>query len=249
MIEEVDPPDWYVAGKPGERMQEVTVEIRDPRFTGRGRARRSSSRRSPAAASSPRGRSGIPRAVPALERHARRPPPALVGAGRRHHLPQALQQVQRPHVGPAGPAPRLRARLEPGDAHRARRPHHLRSRPTTRARSSTAPTTSSARRDGGIYFSDPPYGRAEFYGVKREQELAFQGVYRVGQRPEAPDAPRGRLRPAERPLLLARRPAALRQRHRPQAHPRLRREARRRGSPAAGCGRRRRARARARPTA
>ena len=34
--------------------------------------------------------------------------------------------------------------------------------------------------DGGIYFSDPPYGRAEFYGVKREQELAFQGVYRVG---------------------------------------------------------------------
>ena len=34
--------------------------------------------------------------------------------------------------------------------------------------------------DGGIYFSDPPYGRAEFYGVKREQELAFQGVYRAG---------------------------------------------------------------------
>lgn len=34
--------------------------------------------------------------------------------------------------------------------------------------------------DGSIYFTDPPYGRAEFYGVKREQELAFQGVYRVG---------------------------------------------------------------------
>ena len=34
--------------------------------------------------------------------------------------------------------------------------------------------------DGGIYFSDPPYGRAEFYGVKREQELSFQGVYKVG---------------------------------------------------------------------
>jgi gluconolactonase len=34
--------------------------------------------------------------------------------------------------------------------------------------------------DGGIYFSDPPYGRAEFYGVKREQELTFQGVYRAG---------------------------------------------------------------------
>jgi gluconolactonase len=40
--------------------------------------------------------------------------------------------------------------------------------------------------DGGIYFTDPPYGRAEFYGVKREQELAFQGVYRVGTAPGEP---------------------------------------------------------------
>jgi gluconolactonase len=40
--------------------------------------------------------------------------------------------------------------------------------------------------DGGIYFSDPPYGRAEFYGVKRAQELAFQGVYRVGVDPRTP---------------------------------------------------------------
>ena len=40
--------------------------------------------------------------------------------------------------------------------------------------------------DGGIYFSDPPYGRAEFYGVKREQELAFQGVYRAGSDPRSP---------------------------------------------------------------
>jgi gluconolactonase len=40
--------------------------------------------------------------------------------------------------------------------------------------------------DGGIYFSDPPYGRAEFYGVKREQELGFQGVYRVGPDPTHP---------------------------------------------------------------
>ena len=40
--------------------------------------------------------------------------------------------------------------------------------------------------DGGIYFSDPPYGRAEFYGVKREQELSFQGVFRVGADPRRP---------------------------------------------------------------
>jgi gluconolactonase len=40
--------------------------------------------------------------------------------------------------------------------------------------------------NGGVYFSDPPYGRLEFYGVPREQELPFQGVYRVGDDPLAP---------------------------------------------------------------
>jgi gluconolactonase len=40
--------------------------------------------------------------------------------------------------------------------------------------------------DGSIYFSDPPYGRAEFYGVPRPQELAFQGVFRVGPDPRRP---------------------------------------------------------------
>jgi gluconolactonase len=40
--------------------------------------------------------------------------------------------------------------------------------------------------DGGIYFSDPPYGRAEFYGVPRPQELSFQGVFRVGPDPKSP---------------------------------------------------------------
>ncbi|MER8464305.1 SMP-30/gluconolactonase/LRE family protein [Mesorhizobium sp. M1396] len=32
---------------------------------------------------------------------------------------------------------------------------------------------------GSIYFTDPGYGRVEFYGVPRPQELPFQGVYRV----------------------------------------------------------------------
>jgi gluconolactonase len=41
-------------------------------------------------------------------------------------------------------------------------------------------------RDGGIYFSDPPYGRSEYFGVPREQELPFQGVYRVGADPGHP---------------------------------------------------------------
>ncbi|MGH7344928.1 MAG: SMP-30/gluconolactonase/LRE family protein [Candidatus Rokuibacteriota bacterium] len=40
--------------------------------------------------------------------------------------------------------------------------------------------------DGGIYFSDPPYGRAEFFGVPRPQELGFQGVFRAGTDPRSP---------------------------------------------------------------
>lgn len=40
--------------------------------------------------------------------------------------------------------------------------------------------------DGSVYFTDPPYGRVEFYGVPREQELDFQGVFRVGGDPGSP---------------------------------------------------------------
>ncbi|HEX3236997.1 MAG TPA: SMP-30/gluconolactonase/LRE family protein [Gaiellaceae bacterium] len=32
---------------------------------------------------------------------------------------------------------------------------------------------------GAIYFSDPTYGRMPVFGVEREQELDFQGVYRI----------------------------------------------------------------------
>ena len=34
-------------------------------------------------------------------------------------------------------------------------------------------------RDGAIYFTDPIYGRVEYYGVQREPELSFRGVYRI----------------------------------------------------------------------
>jgi gluconolactonase len=33
--------------------------------------------------------------------------------------------------------------------------------------------------DGSIYFSDPTYGRMEVYGNPRDQDLDFQGVYRI----------------------------------------------------------------------
>lgn len=42
-------------------------------------------------------------------------------------------------------------------------------------------------RDGTIYFTDPTFGRLEFFGLPREPELGFQGVYRI--LPEAADGP------------------------------------------------------------
>lgn len=50
-----------------------------------------------------------------------------------------------------------------------------------------SPNDIVCRSDGGIYFTDPPYGRAKFYGVERPQQLGFQGVYRVGPDPQRPD--------------------------------------------------------------
>jgi gluconolactonase len=49
-----------------------------------------------------------------------------------------------------------------------------------------SPNDVVCRGDGGVYFSDPPYGRAKFYGVERAQELPFQGVYRVGADAHSP---------------------------------------------------------------
>ena len=34
-------------------------------------------------------------------------------------------------------------------------------------------------RSGAIYFSDPTYGRMPGFGVEREQQLDFQGIYRI----------------------------------------------------------------------
>ncbi|MCV6592671.1 MAG: isochorismatase family protein [Silicimonas sp.] len=46
------------------------------------------------------------------------------------------------------------------------------------------------RSDGAIYFTDPTYGRMPGFGVERETEMGFQGVYRLppGHRPgDAPE--------------------------------------------------------------
>lgn len=42
-----------------------------------------------------------------------------------------------------------------------------------------SPNDIVVRHDGAIYFSDPKYGRVEYFGVPRPQQLDFQGAYRI----------------------------------------------------------------------
>lgn len=41
--------------------------------------------------------------------------------------------------------------------------------------------------DGSIYFTDPTFGRMPGFGIEREQELDFQGVYRIGRQGGEPE--------------------------------------------------------------
>lgn len=41
-------------------------------------------------------------------------------------------------------------------------------------------------RDGAVIFTDPTYGRLEYFGVPRDVELDVRGVYRVGSDPDHP---------------------------------------------------------------
>jgi gluconolactonase len=42
-----------------------------------------------------------------------------------------------------------------------------------------SPNDVITRSDGTIYFSDPIFGRVPGFGIEREQDLSFQGVYRI----------------------------------------------------------------------
>ena len=91
--------------------------------------------------------------------------------------------------------------------------------------------------DGSIYFTDPDYGRwNDWIGQERSRELGFRGVYRIPPQPDGEARLRrggGRVRPAQRPVLLAGRARALRQRLRPRPHQGLRRRRRRLAGPGA----------------
>ncbi len=106
------PPRLVRRWKPGERWRsELRVSIRDPRFR-RSWATGSSSSGSRRGASSPKGRSGT-RPVGTCCSATCRATTCAGGRQRgRHDVPQAVQQVERPHLGSPGPAARLRARVE-----------------------------------------------------------------------------------------------------------------------------------------
>lgn len=44
-----------------------------------------------------------------------------------------------------------------------------------------SPNDIVVKSDGWIYFTDPMYGRMPYYGVEREPELDFRGVYRLAE--------------------------------------------------------------------
>lgn len=48
-----------------------------------------------------------------------------------------------------------------------------------RGKELNSPNDVITRSDGIIYFSDPWYGRMPVFGIERERELGFQGVYRL----------------------------------------------------------------------
>ena len=42
-----------------------------------------------------------------------------------------------------------------------------------------SPNDVVVKSDGAIYFTDPTYGRMPGFGIEREQDIAYQGVYRI----------------------------------------------------------------------
>ena len=89
------------------------------------------------------------------------------------------QQVQRHDARQRRQPDRLRARHELRRAGAARRDARDASPPTGADRELNSPNDVIVARDGSILFTDPTYGRMPGFGLEREQELDFQGVYRI----------------------------------------------------------------------
>ena len=124
-------------------------------------------------------------------------------------------QGQRPRRRPRRRAHRLRSGHEHGRSVPDVTEVPMSSRSITPARTSTAPTTSSRAADGAVYFTDPDFGRWNDWiggsGAARWATAASTPLQVGRQRGRAARRP-GRVRPAQRPVLLARPDPAVRQR-------------------------------------
>jgi gluconolactonase len=56
-----------------------------------------------------------------------------------------------------------------------------------RGKELNSPNDVITRSDGTIYFSDPSFGRMPGFGLEREQDLSFRGVYRIAAGGGAPE--------------------------------------------------------------
>ena len=223
-----------------EEGKREAVDVKSDRLAGARRRERRGRAARQRASPSPRGRSGTRRAVPALLRHAGRHPPAL-GRGRAasevvaspSNKGNGMTSTPTAGCSSASTSTSSLVRMEPDGTARPRGarlplPGQGAEQPERRR---------ASRSDGSIYFSDPWYGRMPGFGVERERELGLQGVFRIA--PGGGDAAarrrQGRVRAAERPLLLARRVAALHQRHPRRATSRSTTSTPTARSPTAGC--------------
>ena len=148
-------------------------------------------------------------ALPALERYPEQPHHAL-GRGDRPHqrLSQAVEQRERQHARPAGPARHLRARHAPHDTHRIRRRHHRARRQVRRQAAQFA-----ERRGGEIRQLDLVHRSAIRHPrqLRRPHGDAGAADQCLPARQGGPADRRDRRhQPAERARLLARRIEALR---------------------------------------
>ena len=84
-------------------------------------------------------------------------------------------------LDPQGPADLLRARRPARVAAGDQTAASERWPTATKANGSTAPTTSSFKSNGDLYFTDPPYGLPKRWDDPR-RELDFCGVYRISAR-------------------------------------------------------------------
>ena len=170
-----------------------------------------------------------PGRLPALQRHARRRAPPLGRAARRRGGAPPVQQVQRhdarrrrPNLLVCEHVTSSLVRIDPdGTAPGARC-----SPPTTRARSSTAQRRDHRARTGRSTSPTRRTAACRASGSSASRSSTSRAC--TGSRPAAASPSslrRGRVRAAQRPVLLARRVAAVHQRHPARPHPGVRREA------------------------